>query len=73
MKTRIKHKEGIGYFVQVKGLFFWSTIGKHTSGYGLYPNDYEGHPKDNVEQAKHLLASYITWKAKDRNRPTYTY
>ena len=74
MKTRIKHKEGIGYFAQVKvGLFCWKTIGKHTNGYCLYPNGYESHPLDTLAFAKHRIASYITWKAKDNNEIFYLY
>jgi len=72
METRIKHKEGIGYFAQVKvGLFFWKTIGKHINGYGLCSEDHEDYPKEDLTQAETLLTSYLEWKTKQEGKVTY--
>jgi len=75
MKFRIKHVENIGYFGQVKVGFFsgWQTIGKHPSGYGLYPNDHAEYPLGTQHEAIERCKLYEQWTYYNAQEPAYFY
>jgi len=73
LKLRTKYLENIGYFSQVKdGIFPWSwkTIGKHNTGFGLYPNNHIDYPMKTIKQAKHRCYAYCAFLGNLR-KPTY--
>lgn len=73
MKLRIKHIDGIGYFVQVKhGVFApWHKIGKHMSGYGLYRADCINHPLATQREALERAKLYEQWFVNSKNQESY--
>lgn len=73
MKLRIKHISGIGFFAQVKhGIFSpWKNIGKHISGYGLYPAKCLDHPMATQHEALERAKLYEQWFVNGGNHPTY--
>jgi len=75
MKLRIKHVKNVGYFGQVKDGFLsgWKTIGKHTSGYGLYPNNHAAHPLETQHAALERCKLYEQWAYHNAQEPTYFY
>lgn len=73
MEFRIKHLEGIGYFAQVSLIRIWHTIGKHTNGFGLYPEDYIDYPLESEKLAIERCENYKTWKLARESKPKYIY
>ncbi len=73
MKLRLKHVHGIGYFAQVKHSFFspWKKIGKHTTGFGLYPSNCLDHPLENEYLALMRCSDYREWLTASAQKPTY--
>ncbi len=75
MNFRYKYIEGIGYFAQIKhGVFSkWKTIGKHGSGFGLYPENHVEYPlKDNIE-AIGRCKKYEQWVYNRTRNAVYVY
>lgn len=75
MKLRIKFVDGIGYFAQVKhGVFSpWQKIGKHISGYGLYPAENLDYPMATQKEAVETAEQYKQWVAVRTAPCVYTY
>lgn len=73
MKLRIKYIEGIGHFAQVKhGVFSgWKTIGKHLSGFGLYPDEHIDYPLSTQFEAQERAKLYQQWSYNGKSEPKY--
>jgi hypothetical protein len=73
MKLRIKYISRIGFFAQVKhGIFSpWKKIGKHISGYGLYPAECIEHPMETKIEALERAKLYEQWFVNGGSRATY--
>lgn len=51
----------------------WYTIGKHKSGFGLYPEDYIENPIKSGELARERCENYKKWKLASKIKPSYIY
>lgn len=75
LRYRIKHIDNIGYFAQVRHNFLsgWKTIGKHLSGFGLYPDNHVEYPVDTQHDALERCRLYEQY-VNHRDKPaTYFY
>lgn len=63
MKFRINHIEGVGYYLLVTKFWWltWKKVGKHTTGFGLYPENDINHPMNNIAEAKDRCRKYKVW------------
>ncbi len=75
MKFRTKYLKHIGYFGQVKSnrLSGWKTIGKHTNGFGLYPNDDIDYPITTADEAIERCVLYERWLNNSKQTIEYVY
>lgn len=64
MKTRIV-KNSLGYYPQVRHFLFWKRIGKHPTGFGLYPKDSINYPKTK-EECEQIINDYKKWCLLDK-------